>query len=257
MPLSRFHPAVIARWFRETLGEPTAAQRRGWAAIREGRHTLIAAPTGSGKTLAAFLTALDDLVREGLRAAAARRSARRLRVAAQGAERRHPQEPRGAAARHPPARRASWGSRRRGSRPRCAPATRPQAERAAMLRTPPHILVTTPGVAVPAAHRRAQPRDAADRAHGDRRRDPRGDRHAARRAPRAVARAAAATSPTRRCCASGCRRRRSRSTRSRASSSARATSTATAAPTARSSTRAIAATMDLGARGAARRRSRR
>jgi ATP-dependent Lhr-like helicase len=60
-----FHP-LVARWFRETLGEPTVAQARGWAAIREGRHTLIAAPTGSGKTLAAFLTAIDDLVREGL-----------------------------------------------------------------------------------------------------------------------------------------------------------------------------------------------
>src|SRR5215510_3659153 len=68
MPLSQFHP-IVARWFRETLGEPTAAQRQGWKAIREGRHTLIAAPTGSGKTLAAFLTALDDLLQEGLQAA--------------------------------------------------------------------------------------------------------------------------------------------------------------------------------------------
>ncbi len=61
--LSAFHP-LVARWFSETLGAPTAAQQRGWEAIREGRHTLIAAPTGSGKTLAAFLTAIDDLVRE-------------------------------------------------------------------------------------------------------------------------------------------------------------------------------------------------
>src|SRR5437868_11659665 len=62
-----FHPAT-ARWFAETLGAPTCAQTLGWAAIREGRHTLIAAPTGSGKTLAAFLTALDELLQEGLRA---------------------------------------------------------------------------------------------------------------------------------------------------------------------------------------------
>src|SRR5437879_3673533 len=67
MPLTSFHP-VTARWFAETLGEPTAAQRRGWASIRDGRHTLIAAPTGSGKTLAAFLSALDDLLKEGIRA---------------------------------------------------------------------------------------------------------------------------------------------------------------------------------------------
>ena len=65
-PLTEFHP-IVARWFADNIGEPTDAQRRGWAAIREGRHTLIAAPTGSGKTLAAFLTALDDLFQEGLR----------------------------------------------------------------------------------------------------------------------------------------------------------------------------------------------
>src|SRR4029450_2130804 len=66
MSLSAFHP-IVARWFSETLGEPTSAQAQGWAAIRGRRHTGIAAPTGSGKTLAAFLTALDDLVQEGLR----------------------------------------------------------------------------------------------------------------------------------------------------------------------------------------------
>src|SRR5690242_10156480 len=67
MSLAPFHP-IVARWFAETLGEPTRAQAQGWSAIRAGRHTLIAAPTGSGKTLAAFLNALDELVREGLQA---------------------------------------------------------------------------------------------------------------------------------------------------------------------------------------------
>ena len=60
-----FHPAV-ARWFASRFAQPTAAQRRGWPAIRSGRHTLIAAPTGSGKTLAAFLASLDELFRDGL-----------------------------------------------------------------------------------------------------------------------------------------------------------------------------------------------
>jgi ATP-dependent Lhr-like helicase len=59
-----FHPATV-RWFADTLGRATVGQRRGWASIRDGRHTLIAAPTGSGKTLAAFLTTLDDLPRKG------------------------------------------------------------------------------------------------------------------------------------------------------------------------------------------------
>src|SRR5919201_2062657 len=68
VPLSCFHPAV-GRWFGERLGAPTIAQCEGWKAIREGKHTLIAAPTGSGKTLAAFLSAIDSLVREAIGAA--------------------------------------------------------------------------------------------------------------------------------------------------------------------------------------------
>ena len=65
MSLSLFHP-LVRQWFSGTLGPPTSAQARGWASIAERRHTLIAAPTGSGKTLAAFLTAIDELLREGL-----------------------------------------------------------------------------------------------------------------------------------------------------------------------------------------------
>src|SRR6185503_11512180 len=62
--LAPFHPAVRS-WFAERLGEPTLPQEQGWPNIREGRHTLIAAPTGSGKTLAAFLSAIDGLLRQG------------------------------------------------------------------------------------------------------------------------------------------------------------------------------------------------
>ncbi|HEY1887410.1 MAG TPA: DEAD/DEAH box helicase, partial [Roseiarcus sp.] len=60
-----FHPAV-ANWFAESFAAPTPAQAEAWPAIKAGRHTLIAAPTGSGKTLAAFMSAIDDLVRQGL-----------------------------------------------------------------------------------------------------------------------------------------------------------------------------------------------
>ena len=60
-----FHPAVAA-WFDERFAAPTAAQMEAWAAIKAGKHTLIAAPTGSGKTLAAFLAAIDDLVRQSV-----------------------------------------------------------------------------------------------------------------------------------------------------------------------------------------------
>ena len=65
MSTARFHP-VIREWFERKFRLPTEAQAQGWAAVAEGRHTLIAAPTGSGKTLAAFLTCIDRLVRQGL-----------------------------------------------------------------------------------------------------------------------------------------------------------------------------------------------
>ncbi|MGH8021171.1 MAG: DEAD/DEAH box helicase, partial [Opitutaceae bacterium] len=64
-PVASFHPAVGA-WLEQAFGTPTEPQARGWPAIQSGAHTLIAAPTGSGKTLAAFLAALDRLFREGL-----------------------------------------------------------------------------------------------------------------------------------------------------------------------------------------------
>ncbi|HEX3872272.1 MAG TPA: DEAD/DEAH box helicase, partial [Pirellulales bacterium] len=50
----------------ERFGEPTEPQRLGWPAIAAGRNTLIAAPTGSGKTLAAFMVCLDRLWRRWL-----------------------------------------------------------------------------------------------------------------------------------------------------------------------------------------------
>src|SRR5213594_2756061 len=142
MLLTQFHP-VVRRWFSETLGEPTPAQAQGWAAIRERRHTLIAAPTGSGKTLAAFLTALNDLFVEGL-AAPLPDEVRIVYVSplkALSADiHKNLAEPR-------------KGIRRIAEEmgleaPRITAAVRTgdttQSERAAMLRTPPHILVTTP-----------------------------------------------------------------------------------------------------------------
>ena len=65
MSLSSFHP-VIQRWFSARFDAPTDAQAAGWRAIAQGRHTLVAAPTGSGKTLTAFLTCIDQLVRQGM-----------------------------------------------------------------------------------------------------------------------------------------------------------------------------------------------
>ena len=142
MSLPLFHPAT-GQWFAETFGTPTTAQARGWIPIRERRDTLIAAPTGSGKTLAAFLTALDDLLQEGLRAPLPDE----VRVvyvsplkALSADIHKNLSEPR-------------RGIRRVAEElgleaPRITAAVRtgdtPQADRTAMLRKPPHVLVTTP-----------------------------------------------------------------------------------------------------------------
>ena len=63
MPLSSFTPDV-RDWFERSFEAPTPAQEQAWPAIATGEHVLISAPTGSGKTLAAFLWALDRLSRE-------------------------------------------------------------------------------------------------------------------------------------------------------------------------------------------------
>lgn len=142
MALDGFHP-LVARWFTDTLGPPTRAQRRGWEAIRQRRHTLIAAPTGSGKTLAAFLSALDDLVQEGLRGPLPDE----VRVvyvsplkALSADIHKNLAEPRRAI--------RELGEREGLALPHITAAVRTgdttSSERAAIVRTPPHILVTTP-----------------------------------------------------------------------------------------------------------------
>src|SRR5579863_2683395 len=59
------HP-LVAEWFVRKFGTPTEPQEQGWPHILAGRTTLISAPTGSGKTLAAFLICIDRLVRKAL-----------------------------------------------------------------------------------------------------------------------------------------------------------------------------------------------
>jgi ATP-dependent Lhr-like helicase len=59
------HP-VTAEWFLTKFGSPTEPQTHGWPSILSGEATLISAPTGSGKTLAAFLVCIDQLLRASL-----------------------------------------------------------------------------------------------------------------------------------------------------------------------------------------------
>jgi ATP-dependent Lhr-like helicase len=142
MAFAAFHP-VVRQWFTTEVGEPTSAQLSGWESIAAGRHTLIAAPTGSGKTLAAFLTAINALLEESL-VAPLPDEVRVLYVSPLKALstdiHKNLTEPREGIHRL-----AEEGGRR-ASRITAAVRTgdTTQAERAAMLRTPPHILVTTP-----------------------------------------------------------------------------------------------------------------
>jgi len=59
------HP-VVQEWFTSRFGTPTEPQQAGWPRILEGRPVLISAPTGSGKTLAAFLICIDQLLRKAI-----------------------------------------------------------------------------------------------------------------------------------------------------------------------------------------------
>src|SRR5213082_4307999 len=126
-PLAPFSAETQA-WFRQAFAEPTPAQRLGWPAIASGKHTLIQAPTGSGKTLAAFLYGIDRLnprPDQGLRLL----YVSPLKALNYDIERnlRGPL--------------AGLGSELRvGVRTGDTPAK----ERAAMLREPPDVLITTP-----------------------------------------------------------------------------------------------------------------
>jgi len=138
-----FHP-VLRRWWDGRFGPPTEAQSEGWSAIRRGEHTLIAAPTGSGKTLAAFLTALDELFREGLERGGVPDEVRVIYVSplkALSADiHKNLAEPR----RQIRALAESMGYPADKITAAVRSGDTPQNERQAMLRTPPHILVTTP-----------------------------------------------------------------------------------------------------------------
>jgi ATP-dependent Lhr-like helicase len=107
---------------------------QAWPAISAGAHTLVSAPTGSGKTLAAFLWALDRFVADPPPANPRERTLRLVYIS--------------------PLKALGYDVERnlraplRGIGADVTVAVRtgdtPQKERAAMLRTPPDVLITTP-----------------------------------------------------------------------------------------------------------------
>ncbi|NOY85424.1 MAG: DEAD/DEAH box helicase, partial [Nitrospirae bacterium] len=142
MPLTSFHP-IIASWFAERFLQPTEAQAAGWPAILKNQDTLIAAPTGSGKTFAAFLACLNRLFCEGISG----RLPDRPRVlyisplkALSNDIQRNLEEPLEAITK----RAEASGLFVPQIRVLVRTGDTPQSERRAMLKKPPHILITTP-----------------------------------------------------------------------------------------------------------------
>lgn len=137
-----FHPAVSG-WLEGRFGGPTEVQAQAWAVTSQRRHALIAAPTGSGKTLAAFLSAIDELVREGLAGGLAD-EVHVLYVsplkALSNDIRKNLQEPLAGIREQL----AALGLPDPGIRDAVRTGDTPTVERERMRRKPPHILVTTP-----------------------------------------------------------------------------------------------------------------
>ena len=61
--LRTFHPAVAGWFLRRFPDGPTEPQRVAWPIIAEGGNVLVASPTGTGKTLTGFLVAIDAAYR--------------------------------------------------------------------------------------------------------------------------------------------------------------------------------------------------
>ncbi len=142
MSKALFHPAV-QNWLHSTFGSATVSQEQAWPAIKKGGHTLIAAPTGSGKTLAAFLSAIDDLVIEGLEKGLSNQTyvlyVSPLKALSNDIQ-INLQEPLDGIADNL----LELGLPAVNIRTAVRSGDTPQSERTRMRQTPPHILVTTP-----------------------------------------------------------------------------------------------------------------
>ena len=136
------HP-VVQEWFVRRFGTPTEPQEQGWPHILAGKPALISAPTGSGKTLAAFLIAIDNLLRRAMEGrldcATHVVYVSPLKALSNDVQKNL----------EAPLREIQQLALERGYL--CAPITTAvrtgdslPAERRAMLKQPPHILVTTP-----------------------------------------------------------------------------------------------------------------
>ena len=139
-PVLELFCTPVRNWFSQAVGTPTPPQVLGWPAIHRGDHTLILAPTGSGKTLAAFLACLDQLWRaEPSTGQVQLLYVSPLKALNQDIQRnlRVPLDGVAAAAQ-------ALGQPARELRVAVRTGDTSAAERQALLKHPPHILITTP-----------------------------------------------------------------------------------------------------------------
>ncbi|MCZ6899289.1 MAG: DEAD/DEAH box helicase, partial [Bacteroidetes bacterium] len=142
MILKEFHSSV-STWFNQTFRAPSEIQVQAWPQIRKNKNTLISAPTGSGKTLAAFLEAIDSLIQQGLTGKLSNETQivyvsplkalsndihKNLQLPIQGIEKIMEDQ----------------GLPRVKIRVMVRTGDTPTSQRTAMIKNPPHILVTTP-----------------------------------------------------------------------------------------------------------------
>jgi ATP-dependent Lhr-like helicase len=136
------HP-VVQEWFLAKFGSPTEPQIAGWPAILRGEPTLISAPTGSGKTLAAFLVCIDALLRKAIEGRLGAQTevvyVSPLKALSNDVQ-KNLDGPLAEIQQLAMQRGYLCGQIRTGVRTGDTPAR----DRAAMLKAPPHILVTTP-----------------------------------------------------------------------------------------------------------------
>ncbi len=177
------------RWRGGSAGRSGSRPRRRPRAGRpsSAESTLILAPTGSGKTLAAFLWSIDEIYRE-LAEDRDRTGVRLLYVSPLKALNNDIERNLRAAGGHPRNRRGLRSAASAAARLR-AHGRHPAAARQAMVRKPPHILITTPE-SLYLILSSPRPRYAQDRADGHRGRNPHPRRGEARGPPDAQPRTA-------------------------------------------------------------------
>ncbi|MDG2307957.1 MAG: DEAD/DEAH box helicase [Candidatus Binatia bacterium] len=133
---------LLEGWFVDRFGEATPPQALGWKAIAAGQDTLISAPTGSGKTLAAFLWAMNGLVESARNDAL--ESTTILYISPLKALGNDIEKNLAIPLRAVRERAETAGIPLQDIRVSVRSGDTPASERQAMLRRPPHILITTP-----------------------------------------------------------------------------------------------------------------